>query len=225
MCQEQSKSYRARVSKTFFATQAPTYFIISYISKNVYSSHAKNMLPFSKYRSRDVLRAGLVAIRSCQRVSERQSPEQGENGSAGCWPQKIHPHTCCKRKRKRDRSENILGASKAELISPKALGKTPETIGHGSQLLASPNSRKMEQRFQPKLLRTGRYMPRLFIWKTQRLRSKPGPYFRNIQDISIIALQTIFPKYSDISTIAFLEIFGIFRENGPRNIRNISRKL
>ena len=51
------------------------------------------MLPFSKHRSRDALRAGLVAIRSRQRVSERRSPEQGENGSAGCWPQKIHPHT------------------------------------------------------------------------------------------------------------------------------------
>ena len=37
-------------------------------------------------------------------------------------------------------------------------------------------------------------MPRLFIWKTQRLRSKPGQFFRNIPDTSIIALQTIFPK-------------------------------
>ena len=83
------------------------------------------MLPFSKHRSRDALRAGLVAIRSRQRVSERRSPEQGENGSAGCWPQKIHPHTLLsKRKRKRDRPENILGASKAELISPEAKGKT-----------------------------------------------------------------------------------------------------
>ena len=107
------------------------------------------MLPFSKHRSRDALRAGLVAIRSRQRVCERRSPEQGENGSAGCWPQKIHTRSCCKRKRKRDRPENILGASKAELISPKALGKTPlvVTIGRGSQILASPNSRKMGQDF------------------------------------------------------------------------------
>ena len=97
----------------------------------------KCMLLFSKHRSRDALRAGLVAIVSRQRVSERRSPEQGENGSAGCWPQKIHTRSCCKRKRKRDRPENILGASKAELISPKA----------GSQLLASPYSRKMGQEF------------------------------------------------------------------------------
>ena len=75
----------------------------------------------------------------------------------------IHTRSCCKRKRKRDRPENILGASKAELISPKALGKTRlvATIGRGSQLLASPNSRD-GPRLQPKLLRTGRYMPRLF---------------------------------------------------------------
>ena len=53
-------------------------------------------------------------------------------------------------------------------------------------------------------------MPRLFIWKTQRLRSKPGP---NIPDISIVVLQTIFRNTPDISTIAFPEIFGIFREN------------
>ena len=127
-----------------------TYFIISYVSKNVYSSHAKSMLPFSKHRSRDALRAGLVAIRSRQRVSERRSPEQGENGSAGCWPQKIHPHTQLLRAQAKTRSiRNILGASKAELISPKALGKTPlvAAIGRGSQLLASPNSRKMGQDF------------------------------------------------------------------------------
>ena len=79
------RSYRAHDGKTFFATQAPTYFFISYVSKNIYSSRAK--------RSQDALRAGLVAIRSRQRVNERRSPEQGENGSAGCWPPKIHPHT------------------------------------------------------------------------------------------------------------------------------------
>ena len=49
----------------------------------------------------------------------------------------------------RTRPENILGASKAELISPKAQGKTQlvATIGRGSQLLASPNSQKMGQDF------------------------------------------------------------------------------
>ena len=56
-------------------------------------------------------------------------------------------------------------------------------------------------------------MPRLFIWKTQRLRSKPGPFFRNIPDISIVALQTIFPKYS-----------GYFDDSISRNIWNISGK-
>ena len=110
MCREQSKSY-ARAGKTFFAIQAPTYFIISYVSKNVYSSHAKSMLTFSKHRSRDALRAGLVAIRSRQRVSERR---------AVGLKRSIHT-----------RPENILGASKDELISSKALGKTPlvATIG------------------------------------------------------------------------------------------------
>ena len=58
--------------------------------EQIKSFSAKSLLPFSKHRSRDALRAGLVAIRSRQRVSERRSPEQGENGSAGCWPQKIH---------------------------------------------------------------------------------------------------------------------------------------
>ena len=84
---------RDRDKKILFATQAPTYFIITYVSKNVYSSRAKSILPFSKHRSRDALRTGLVAITSRQKVSERRSLEQGENGSAGCWPQKIHPHT------------------------------------------------------------------------------------------------------------------------------------
>ena len=193
MCQEQSKSYRARAGKTFFATQAPTYFIISYVSTNVYSSHAKSMLPFSKLRSRDALRAGLVAIRSRQggRLSKVRTDPRAV-GLNRC----IHTRSCCKRKRKRDRPENILGASKADLISPKALGKTPlvTTIGRGSQLLASPNSRKMGQDFSQNW--TGRFLVRLFIRKTQRLRSQPGPFFRNIPDISIIALQTIFPKGS-----------------------------
>ena len=72
----------------------------------------------------------------------------------------------------------------------------------------------------------------VFIWKTQRLHSKPGSFFQNIRDISIIALQTIFSRnIPDISTTTFPEIFqpeifkifrGIFRENGPRNIRNIA---
>ena len=77
----------------------------------------------------------------------------------------------------------------------------------------SRNSQKTGARFQPKWLWTGRYMPRLFIWKTQRLRSKPGPFFRNIPDISIVALQTIFPKSS-----------GYFDSSISRNICNISGK-
>ena len=56
-------------------------------------------------------------------------------------------------------------------------------------------------------------MPRLFIWKTQRLRSKPGQFFRNIPDISIVALQTIFPKYS-----------GYFNDSISRKIWNMSGK-
>ena len=44
-----------------FCNSGTNIFIISYVSKNVHSSHAKSMLPFSKHRSRDALRAGLVA--------------------------------------------------------------------------------------------------------------------------------------------------------------------
>ena len=78
MCQDQNKSYRARAGKTFFATQAPIYFIIC-VKEFQDSSYAKSM-PFSKHKSRDALRAGLVAIKSCQGVSERRSPEQGIRG-------------------------------------------------------------------------------------------------------------------------------------------------
>ena len=165
VCQEQSKSDRARAGKTFFATQAPTYFIISYASKNVYSSHAKSVLPFSKHRSRDALRAGLVAIRSRQRVSERRSPEQGENGSAGCWPHKIHPHT-----------QLLQAQAKCKQSRPdfaQSIGKN--TTGRNNR-------------------------PRLTASRILHSR----PFLRKIT--------------------AFPDIFGIFRENGSRNIRNISRK-
>ena len=177
-CQKRAKlsgrSYRARAGKTFFATQAPTYFIISYVSKNVYSSHAKSMLPFSKHRSRDALRAGLVAIRSRQRVSERRSPEQGENGSAGCWPQKIHPHTQLLQAQAKTRStRKHPGCKQSRTDFAQSIGKNTTGRNNRPRLTASRIAKLSEDgpRFQPKLLRTGRYMPRLFIWKTQRLRS------------------------------------------------------
>ena len=179
VCQEQSKSYRARAGKTFFATQAPTYFIISYVSKNAYSSHAKSMLPFSKHRSRDALRAGLVAIRSRQRVSERRSPEQGENRSAGCWPQKIHPHTQLLQAQAKTRStRKNPGCKQSRTDFAQSIGKNTTGRNIRPRLTASRVAKLLEDgsRFQPKLLRTGRYMPQLFICKTQRLRSKPDHF-------------------------------------------------
>ena len=145
------------------------------------------------------LRAGLLAIRSRQRVSERRSPEQGENGSAGCWPQKIHPHTQLLRAQAKTRStRKHPGCKQSRADFAQSIEKNATGRNNRPRLTASRIAKLSEDgpRFQPKLLRTGSYMPRLFIWKTQRLRSKPGPFFRNIPDISIIALQTIFPKDS-----------------------------
>ena len=130
--------YRARASKIFFATQALTYFIILYISKNVYSSHAKSMLLFSKHRSRDALRAGLVAIRPRQRVSEKRSPEQGESGSAGCWPQKIHPHTQLLQALAKTRSgRKHLGCKQSRTDFAQSIGKNTTDRNNRLRLTAS----------------------------------------------------------------------------------------
>ena len=138
------------------------------------------------------------------------------------------------------RSTHAVVASASENaidLGAQSIGKNTTGRNNRPRLTASRIAKLLEDgpRFQPKLLRTGRSMPRLFIWKTQRLRSKPGPFFRNIPDISIVALQTIFPKYSgyfDDSIFRNIwnisgkwspkysfgkmvpEIFGIFRENG-----------
>ena len=169
---------------------------------------------------------GLVVSR--QRVSERRSPEQGENGSAGCWPQKIHPHTQLLQAQAKTRStRKHPGCKQSRTNFAQSMGKKTTGRNNRPRLTASRIAKLSEDgpRFQPKLLRTGRYMPRLFIWKTQRLRStatggetqrlrsKPGPFFRNIPDISIVALQTIFPKYS-----------GYFDDSISRNIWNVSGK-
>ena len=110
----------------------------------------------------------------------------------------IHTRSCCKRKRKRDRKENMMGASKAELISPKALGKTPlvATIGRGSQLLASPNSRKMGQDFSQNCYGQADICPDSLSGRHNDFVQRPGPFFRSIPDISIVTLPTILPKYS-----------------------------
>ena len=202
------------------------------------------MLPFSKYRSRDALRAGLVAIRSRQRVSERRSPEQGENGSAGCWPQKIHRHTQLLQAQAKTRpTRKHPGCKQSRIDFAQSIRKNTTGPNNRPRLTASRIAKLSEDgpRLQPKLLRTGRYMPRLFIWKTQRLRSKPGSLFRNIPDISTIAFQTVFPKdsgyfddsisrkiwkgkrfpnYSEyfekmVGDYDFPEISGIFREVNP----------
>ena len=81
----------------------------------------------------------------------------------------IHTRSCCKRKRKRDRPENILGASKAGLISPKALRKN--TTGRKQSAAAHSFSHRQTL---GKLIRTGRYMPRKRIrrqicWRTPPL--------------------------------------------------------
>ena len=86
---------------------------------------------------------GLVAIRSRQRVSERRSPEQGENGSAGCWPQKIHPHTQLLQAQAKTRStRKHPGRKRSRTDFAQSMRKTPlvATIGRGSQLLASPTT-------------------------------------------------------------------------------------
>ena len=149
---------------TFFATQAPTYFIILYIyiSKNAYSSHAKNILPFSKHMLRDALRAGLVAKRLCQRVSERRSSEQGKNGSTGCWPQKIHPHTQLLQAQAKTRSIRKHPGCKqyrtefAQNIAKHTTGRNnrPRPITSRITKLAEDGPKS-----QPKLLRTNRYRP------------------------------------------------------------------
>ena len=129
--------------------------------------------------------------------------EQGENGSAGCWP---YTRSCYERKRKRDRPENILGASKAELISSKALGKTPlvTTIGRGSQLLASPNSRKMGQDFIQNF-----YPPAHICPDSLFARHK-----------ALFKARTIFPKYPGYFDTCtpdhFSERFRIFRRHFPK---------
>ena len=119
--------------------------------------------------------------------------------------------------------------AKPSRFRPKHWENTPGR-NNRPRLTASRIAKLSEDgpRFQPKLLRTGRYMPRLFIWKTQRLRSKPGPFFRNIPDISIVALQIFremlsskYPEYFEENGgwLRFLdrfpEISGIFREIGP----------
>ena len=184
------------------------------------------MLPFSKHRSRDALRAGLVAIRSRQRVSERRSPEQGENGSAGCWPQKIHTRSCCKRKRKRDRPENILGASKAELISPNALAKH-----HWSQQSAAAHSFSHRQtlgrwaKISAKIATDKQiYSPTVYLDTTASFKARtifptyPG-YFDSrtpdhFSEIFRIFRRQHFPKYLEYFGKMVPEIFGIFPENG-----------
>ena len=129
------------------------------------------MLPFSKHRSRDALRAGLVAIRSRQRVNERRSPEQGENGSAGCWPQKIHPHTQLLQAQAKTRStRKHPGCKQSRTDFAQSIEENTNGRNNRPRLTASRIAKLSEDgpRFQPKLLRTGRCMPRLFIWKTQR---------------------------------------------------------
>ena len=78
------------------------------IKKCILVACEKRAAVFSKHRSRDALRAGLVAIRS----------RQNENGSAGCSPQKIDPHTQLVQAQAKTRATRQH--SGAELISPKA---------------------------------------------------------------------------------------------------------
>ena len=171
---------------------------------------------YQKMYTRRVRKAGCRSPNTGRRVSERRSPEQGENGSAGCWPQKIHPPTQLLQAQAKTRStRKHPGCKQSRTDFAQSIGKNTTGRNNRPRLTASRIAKLSEDgpRFQPKLLRTGRYMPRLFIWKTQRLRSKPGPFLRNIPDITIIALQTIFPKDS-----------GYFGDSMSRNIWNISGK-
>ena len=214
MCQEQSKSYRARAGKTFFATQAPTYIIISYVSKNVYSSHAKSMLPFSKHRSQDALRAGLVAIRSRQRVSERRSPEQGENGFAGCWPQKIHPHTQLLQAQAKTQSSRKHPRCKqsrtdfAQSSRKNAAGRNNRPRLTASRIAKlSEDGRKISAK-----MATGRQIcaPTLYLEDTTA-SFKARTIFPKYPGYFDIVLQTMFTNIPDISRLRF-----------SRNIWNIS---
>ena len=161
------------------------------------------MLPFSKHRSRDALRAGLVAIRSRQRVSERRSPEQGENGSAGCWPQKIHPYTQLLQAQAKTRStRKHPGCKQSRTDFAQNIRKNTTGRNNRPRLTASRIAKLSEDgpRFQPKLLRTGKYMPRLLIWKTRNGFVQSPDHFSKIFHIYF---GRIVP-----------DIFGIFRENG-----------
>ena len=168
------------------------------IKKN-YSSRAKSMLPFSKHRSRDALRAGLVAIRSRQRVSERRSPEQGENGSAGCWPQTIHPRTQLLQAQAKTRStRKHPGRKQSRTDFAQSIQKNTTGRNNRPRLTASRIAKLSEDgpRFRPKLLRTGRYMP--------------------LEDTTAsFKARTIFPKYPGYfdsrTPDHFSEIFWIFR--------------
>ena len=159
---------------------------------------------------------GLVAIRSRQRVSERRSPEQVRTDpQAVGLKRSIDTRSCCKRKRKRDRPENVLGASKAEQISPKALGKPPlvATIGRGSQLLASPNSRKMGQDFSQNCYGQADICPDSLSGRHNGFVQSPHHFSEISRIVRYLHSRPFFQKIPDISTTAFPEIFGIFRES------------
>ena len=94
------------------------------------------------------LRAGLVAIRSRQRVSERRSPERGElRGLLASKDPSTHAIVAQVQAKTRSTRKHP-GCKQSRTDFLQSIGKTlVATIGRTSQLLASPNSQKMGQDF------------------------------------------------------------------------------
>ena len=117
-------------------------------------------------------------------------------------------------------------------LSRACLGAAPPLPRPGGGCRTAYRIAKLSEdgpRFQPKLLRTGRYMPRLFIWKTQRLRStatdgKIYAWTLDLEDTTTsFKVRTIFPKYRGYFDRVALQIIvpkysGYFDDGISRNI-------
>ena len=200
---------------------------MSYVSKNVYSSHATSMLPFSKHRSRDALRAGLVAIRSRQRVSERRSPEQGENRSA----QLLQAQAKTRSTRK------YLGCKQSRTNFAQNIGKNTTSRNNRPRLIDSRIATISVRwtKISPKITMNKQiYTPILYLedttasFKARTMSPKYPGYFDNctpdhFSERFRIFRRQYFPTYLEYFGKMVPKIFGIFRENGRwlRCSRNI----
>ena len=132
------------------------------------------------------------------------------------------------------------GCKQSRTDFAQSIGKNTTDRNNRPRLTASRIAKLSEDgpRFQPKLLRTGRYAPTLYLenttasFKARTIFPKYPGYFDNctpdhFSERFRIFRRQHFPKYLEYFWKTVPKIFGIFRENGgwlrfSQNIWNIS---